>query len=164
MKKSEKELRDFLVSWRIKYGDECPNLYHNSWLEEITSMCLDCWADYKGFSEWSNTEKLAPLPPQCAGINNKYSAHQMLYWLKEFLETDTHTDAVKVIAIKETMGITPLSNATPYEEKPAAPANTCDLWFIRREDGTDSAINPVANEFVSMDKIDKPHPTTKGEK
>jgi hypothetical protein len=44
------------------------------------------------------------------------------------------------------------------------PANTCDLWFIRREDGTDSAINPVANEFVSMDKIDKPHPTTKGEK
>ena len=111
MKKSEKELRNFLVSWRIKYGDECPNLYHNSWLEEITSMCLDCWADYKGFSEWSNTEKLAPLPPQCAGINNKYSAHQMLYWLKEFLETDTHTDAVKVIAIKETMGITPLSNA-----------------------------------------------------
>jgi hypothetical protein len=107
MKKSEKELRDFLVSWRIKHGDKCPDIYHNSWLEEITSMCVDCWATYKKFSNWAESVKAAPFPPECAGIKNKYSSNEIMRYLIEFLETDTNTDAIKIIAIKEVLGIKP---------------------------------------------------------
>lgn len=35
------------------------------------------------------------------------------------------------------------------------PSNPGDLWFIKREDGTDTAINPQAQEFVSIDKLEK---------
>jgi len=32
------------------------------------------------------------------------------------------------------------------------PSNTGDLWYIRGDSGTDTAVNPQSSEFVSIDK------------